>query len=73
MKFNHTSRTHERDWAEAAEKTITALGRSRDISADVREKIREYYRGASPDGMYRSEAETYSGMMVWSVAVGDGV
>ncbi len=72
LRFSHTSRTREQDWVEAAEETIRALGRNRDISSDAEEKIREYYKDASPDGTYRSEAEVYSGMMVWSVTDRDG-
>lgn len=67
VKFNHMSRSHEQDWAEAAEATIDFLGNERVLSDDVKEKIREYYRNASPEGTYCSEAETYTGMMVWSV------
>jgi len=73
VKFSHVSRAREQDWAEAAERMIKALGRNRDISGDIEEQIREYYKNASPDGTYRSEAEVYSGMMVWSVTAKDGM
>ncbi len=72
LRFSHTQRTRELDWVEAAEEMIRALGRNRDISSDAEEKIREHYKDASPDGTYRSEAEVYSGMMVWSVTDRDG-
>ena len=73
VKFSHVSRAREQDWAEAAERTIKALGRNRDISGGVEEKIREYYKNASPDGSYHSEAEVCTGMMVWSVTAKDGM
>jgi len=73
VKLSRVSRTQERDWAEAAEETINDLRCTRDVSSDAEEKIREYYKNASPDGKYRSETESCSGMMVWSVTAGDGV
>ncbi|QYZ78872.1 class I SAM-dependent methyltransferase [Methanofollis formosanus] len=72
VKFNHMSRNREQGWVEAAEAAIDFLGNERVLSDDAREKIREYYRDASPDGTYRSEAEVYTGMMVWSVTNRDG-
>lgn len=74
LRFSHTQRTRDLDWVEASEEMIGALGCNRDISSDIEEKIRKHYKDASPDGTYRSEAEVYSGMMVWSVADrgGDG-
>lgn len=71
VRFASASRIHEQDWAEAAEKTIKALGRNRDISGDIEEQIRECYKNASPDGRYRSEAEVCRGMLVWSVTARD--
>ena len=73
VKFSCSSMSREQDWTEAAERAIKTFGHDREISDEIKEKIREYYKGASPDGMYRSEAETYSGMMVWSVNAGNGV
>ena len=72
LKFNHVSRTREMKWVEAAEEAIRAFGHTRDISGDIEEKIREYYKNASPGGIYRSETEVCSGMMVWSVTDRDG-
>lgn len=73
VKFNRMSKSPEQNPAEAAEAAIDFLGNEWVLSDDAREKIREYYRRASPDGTYRSDAEAYTGMMVWSVAAKDGV
>lgn len=73
LKLNRVSRAQARDWTEAAEGTINDLRCTRDVSSDIEEKIREYYKNASPDGKYRSEIESCSGMMVWSVTARDEV
>lgn len=68
VRFSRHSGDRELDRAEVAERAIDFLAGNREFSDDVKEKIREYYRSAaSPDGIYRSESETFSGMMVWTV------
>jgi len=67
LKLNHASRSNERDWAEAADKTIEMVERRRKVSAEDKKKIRAFYKNASVDGKFKSESETYTGMMVWRV------
>jgi SAM-dependent methyltransferase len=68
VEFGRHTGGREQDWTEAAERAIDFLGGTREFSDDVKEEIREYYRNvAAPDGTYRSESETFSGMMVWTV------
>ncbi|MDN7024374.1 class I SAM-dependent methyltransferase [Methanoculleus sp. FWC-SCC1] len=68
VKFSRQSGSRDQDWTVAAERAIDFLAGNREFSDDVKEKIREYYRNAAtPDGTYRSEFETFSGTMVWTV------
>jgi len=68
VQFSHIVRDQEQDWAEAAERTIDFLGSNRVFDEETKEKIRNYYRDASPDGRYRSTSDLYTSMMVWTVA-----
>lgn len=67
VKFSHTSVRREQDWSEAAEKAIDFLLLSQDLSDEMKEKIREYYKDRSTNGRYNADYEKYSGMMVWSI------
>lgn len=67
LKLNHASRHQELPWAEAADKMIEGTEKRRPLSGDIKKKIRAYYKDNSPDGTYRSDSDTYSGMMVWRV------
>ncbi|OPX69464.1 MAG: Mg-protoporphyrin IX methyl transferase [Methanoregulaceae archaeon PtaB.Bin056] len=67
LTLTHDTRKREQDWNEAADRTIGRLERRRELTEGEKEKIRGFYRDASPDGKYRSKSETYRGMMVWSV------
>ncbi len=67
VRFSHTIRDTEQDWAEAAERTIEFLGSRRDLSEEEKIKIRDYYREASQNGRYRSTSDAYTGMMIWTV------
>ena len=67
--INLSNRTVKFDepWAEAADKTIESLRINQELSDETVSKIREYFRDNSVNGVYNSDYETYSGMMVWSV------
>lgn len=67
LKITHRKDSRERDWAEAADKTIEMVEGRRTVSAEEKKKIRNYYKNASVDGKYKTASETYSGMMVWKV------
>ena len=67
VRFNHSVREMEQDWADAAERTIDFLGSRRDLNNEEKAKIRDYYRGNSENGKYRSTSDMHTGMMVWTV------
>lgn len=67
VKFNHKSEDREQDWSGAAEKAIDYLEISQELSDEVKEKIREYYKSSSTNGIYSTHSELFSGMMVWSL------
>jgi len=67
LKLNHASRRQELPWSEAADKMIEGMEKRRPLSADIKKKIRAYYKEISPDGTYRSDSDTYSGMMAWRI------
>jgi len=67
IRFGRNARAREHDWPEAAEHTIESQGNRQELSEESREKIREWYKNASPDGKYRSGSEMFSGMMIWNV------
>ncbi|NYT20136.1 MAG: methyltransferase domain-containing protein [Methanosarcinales archaeon] len=67
VRINHSEWNEETDWGEAADRAIEFIGRGRDFDDGIKEKIRDYYQNASLDGMYRSESDVYTGMMVWEV------
>ena len=67
LRINHSEWKEEINWKEAAEQAIEFIGRGRDFDDETKEKIMGYYQNASPDGIYRSESDVYTGMMVWEV------
>ncbi|WP_048103063.1 class I SAM-dependent methyltransferase [Methanosarcina barkeri] len=67
LRINHSEWKDELNWKETAEQTIGFIGRDRDFDDETKQKIRDYYQNASPDGIYRSESDVYTGMMVWEV------
>lgn len=67
VRINHSEWNEETDWREAADQAIEFIGRGRDFDEETKEKIRNYYKNASVDGMYRSESDVYTGMMTWKV------
>lgn len=67
FRINHSEWKEELNWKEAAEQAIEFIGRGRDFDDETKEKIMGYYQNASPDGIYRSESDVYTGMMVWEV------
>lgn len=67
VRINHSEWEEETDWREAADRAIEFIGRGCDFDDETKEKIMDYYQNASPDGMYRSESDVYTGMMVWKV------
>lgn len=67
LKLNHASRHEEMAWSEAADNMIGRMEKRRPLTADQKKKIRGYYKNASPDGKYRSDSDTYTGMMAWKV------
>lgn len=67
LRLNHVSRHQELPWAEAADKMIEGMEKRHPLSGDIKKKIRAFYKDASPDGTYRLDSDTFSGMMVWRV------
>jgi len=67
IRMSHVKRVNERDWEEAADRTIEGLEKKKPLSDDTKKKLRDYYKSASKGGKFRSESETYSGMMVWKL------
>lgn len=66
-KFSHRSMKYDEPWSEAADKAIDSLKTSRDLSDNIKRQINEYYKKISPNGMYNSDYEMFSGMMVWKI------
>lgn len=67
VRINRSDWKEETSWQEAADRAIDFIGRGRDFDDVTREKIGAYYQNASQDGMYCSESDAYTGMMVWEV------
>lgn len=67
IRFTHSIREIEQDWADAAERAIDFLGSRRDLSDDEKTEIKDHYRNSSQNGKYRSTSDMYTGMMVWTV------
>jgi hypothetical protein len=60
-----SDRKEQIPWEKAAEDAMEFLGNGRDFDEDTKEKIRNYYREASEDGIYTSD-NVPEGMMIWS-------
>jgi len=67
VRVNHSEWKEEINWREAADQAIEFIGRGRDFDDGTKEKLMDYYQNASQDGIYRSESDVYTGMMVWEV------
>jgi SAM-dependent methyltransferase len=67
VRINHSVFKEETSWMEAADRAIEFIGRDRDFDDVTKEKIMAYYQNASADGIYCSESDVYTGMMVWEV------
>jgi SAM-dependent methyltransferase len=67
LRINHSEWKEELNWKEAAEQAIAFIGRGRDFDAETKQKIMDYYQNASLDGIYLSESDVYTGMMVWEL------
>ncbi len=67
FRINHSEWKEELNWKEAAEQAIGFIGRGRDFDDNTKEKIMDYYQNASSDGIYSSESDVYTGMMVWKI------
>lgn len=66
IRFNRHARP-EQDWNEAAEKAIERFSRTRELSPEQKETIRNYYKEIAVDGKVKHEPGALSAMMVWSV------
>lgn len=67
VNFTHSTFNRSQEWREAADHAIERLEKTRTLSEETREQIRQYFRGSSEDGMYHTNSEAYTGMMAWSV------
>ena len=67
VRINHSEWKEELNWREAAEQAIDFVGRGRDFDDETKEKIMDYYQNASQNGIYCSESDVYTGMMIWEV------
>jgi SAM-dependent methyltransferase len=67
IKVSHFEGKEESSWEEAAERASAFLAHGRDLDDDKVQKIRDYFRDKSPDGIYRTESDVYTGMMIWTV------
>jgi len=67
VRINHSVFKEKTSWQEAADRAIDFIGRDRDFDDVTKERIMDYYQNASLDGVYCSESDVYTGMMVWEV------
>lgn len=67
VKVTHKSEDRNQNWEEACEKAIDYISLRQELTLEIKEKIREYYKNASIDGLYRTHSEIFKGMMIWSV------
>lgn len=67
LRINHSEWKDEANWREVADQAMEFIGRGRDFDNETKEKIMDYYQTASLNGIYRSESDVYTGMMVWEV------
>ncbi|NLL09366.1 MAG: Mg-protoporphyrin IX methyl transferase [Euryarchaeota archaeon ADurb.Bin294] len=68
VKITHKLEDRYQSAEEAAEKAIDFLLLRHDLTEEIKEKIREYYRNSSISGMYHTQSDIYKGMMIWSIA-----
>nr|WP_321498529.1 methyltransferase domain-containing protein [uncultured Methanolobus sp.] len=67
LRVNHAEWKEEASWQETADRAIDFIGRGRDFDDGTKQKIMDYYQNAATDGMYLSESDVYTGMMIWEV------
>ncbi|MGB3908609.1 MAG: class I SAM-dependent methyltransferase [Methanomethylovorans sp.] len=67
VRIKHSVFKEETSWQEAADRAIDFIGRDRDFDDMTKQRIMDYYQNASLNGVYRSESDVYTGMMVWKV------
>ncbi|NLV27029.1 MAG: class I SAM-dependent methyltransferase [Methanomicrobiales archaeon] len=67
VKINHKTEDQNQSWEEAANSTIGYLEMKHEISDENRNKIMEYYKNCSENGIYTTHSETYKGMMAWAL------
>lgn len=67
IKISHSVWKEESPWEEACIKTAEFIGRNRECDEETVKIISDCYKKASPDGIYRSKSDVYTGMMVWKV------
>jgi SAM-dependent methyltransferase len=67
VKINQKEREAEVKWEDAAEKAIRFFGHGKNPDDETKDKIRNYYMGASENGMYRNSPSGCHGMMIWDV------
>jgi len=67
VKLNQRGENREVKWEDAAEKAIHSFGHRQTLDDEAKERIRNYFRDASEDGMYRNSPTGCHGMMIWSV------
>ncbi len=67
VRINHSEWNEEMDWKETAERAIEFIGQGRDFDDEINKKIMDYYQNASTDGIYRSESDVYTAMLIWEV------
>jgi ubiquinone/menaquinone biosynthesis C-methylase UbiE len=67
LRINHSKWEEEVSWEEAADRAIDFIGRGRNFDDETKERIMDYYQTASAGGMYCSESDAYTGMMIWEV------
>jgi len=66
VKITHKSEGRDQNPEEAAQKAIDFLSLRQVLTEENKEKIREYYRNSSINGMYHTQSEIYKAMMIWS-------
>ncbi|OPY65775.1 MAG: Mg-protoporphyrin IX methyl transferase [Syntrophorhabdus sp. PtaU1.Bin050] len=69
ISINYSERKVEMKWEKAAEEAIEFLSNDHDFDDEIKDKIRNYYRDLSKDGLYASQSDTSEGMMAWKVGI----
>ena len=67
VKIDQKEERTEVKWEDAADRAIRFFGHGHDLDDGAKDKIRDYYRDASEEGMYRNSPSGCHGMMIWDV------